>query len=741
MALGFFWGKKGKTDTGNTPDPAPEKKIPAPKQETPVPRQETPTPRQEMPAPRPATPAPKQETPNTEIPARQPNRTENRSVFLGGLIRRNRKVFFDSSALNHPGFIKWAQSNEEVIRTSSRIFFVPDFALDQAAGENLAAVQRLIQQGSFSRLSYSGVSDYRGFLPKVAVMSQENGQLCFVVNDAEKRRAILAAAKGANVFVTFFTLEDGQLMMEQRVNRDKPSQDSRSAHQPGSRPAPRQSSVAEDAFAVCTTPERLVVTPIRVSEYRAGSVVYNSQGQSIRLVKQELVNPGAVTYSTDTPGVWAKVYNANAVNTFLEAKVRRMLTKSISRPGLCWPTDVLTDRAGNFVGMLVPPVKGEPLHLCVFKQAKLQTCFPNWDKRDLCDLALTVLRTVEYLHSKNILMGCINPAAIRVVSKDEVYFTDTDNYQIEGFPTLVYNTSFTPPELQGKRLYLCTKESEYYAVAVLTFMLLMPGKTPYTVERGEEAAAAVVAKRFPFPNGKIRGTGTHTMPGMWRFMWSHLSPRLKDAFYHTFQKNGNYELAENRLPASEWIRLVYGFRKDLDKPEDRESLKLYPSTFKRTADQTFLRCEICGVEHPEFYFNRRYFSIKKVCNSCIGKASDMYFDCQCEDCKRRFYYTNETALFHQTMRQKDPNWSKQKYCHECKEKKLPCRSCGQMVPYFLLRNGKCRDCNNAVYNTVRCKECGTPFDISVRDHEYNLSQGYGDPVRCPTCRKRRKSGY
>lgn len=744
MAFGFFKSKKEKSNEANT-SPATAREVnPAPKQETPAPKQETPAPKPAAPAPRQETPAPKPAAPAAENPGRQPNQTENRSVFLGGMIRRNRKLFFDSSSINQEGFLKFVQANEELIRTSKRSFFVPDFELAKVAEGSGVAVRMLIQQGGLSCLQYSGVSDYQGFLAKVAVMSQENGQLCFVVNDAEKRRAILTAAKSAGVFVGLFAVSaDGQLLMEQRPNREKPSQESRPATQPGSRPAPRQGNVREDAFAVCTTPERMKVTPIRVSELREGATVYNSQGQSVRLTKRELVNPGAVTYSTDTPGVWAKVFNADAVNTFLEAKVRRMLTKNVSRPGLCWPTDVLVDRAGNFVGMLVPPAKGEPLHLSVFKQAKLQATFPNWDKRDLCDLALTILRTVEYLHSMNILLGCINPAAIRVVSKDEVYFTDTDNYQIEGFPTLVYNVSFTPPEFQGKRIYLSSKASEYYAVAVLTFMLLMPGKTPYTVERGEEAAVAVTAKRFPFPNGKIRGTGTHTLPGMWRFMWSHLSPRLKDAFYHTFQKNGNYELAANRLPTGEWIRLVFGFRKDLDKPEDRESLKLYPSTFKRTADQTFLRCEICGVYHPEFYFSRKYFDIKKVCNSCIGQASSNYFDC--EICSRRYFYTNETALFHETMRQKDPTWSRQKYCKECKSKKLPCRDCGTMTSYFLLRDGRCRDCGdrhrNQVYTRARCKECGCIFDITVGEHEFNLSRGFNDPVRCPDCRKRRKSGY
>lgn len=642
--------------------------------------------------------------------------------------------------MNHPGFKKLVDGNFADIRSSDHTFFIPEFEMAQVKDDASPVVQMLTTHTSTSVLRYTQVNDYAAFLPRVAVMSQEKGQLCFVVNSSDKRRTILAAAKSANVFVQLFSLdENGALNSGSKPEKSRAPLERRSFNK-----AENRSAVREDAFEICTTPERIRVVPIRVSGNTGlGSVVYDSNNQSVQLVQQEIVNPNAVTYSTNVPGVWAKIYNRDAVNTFMEAKVKRMISKKVERKGLCWPTDILRDQSGNFVGILVPPAQGEPLHLAIFKQAKLQTYFPNWTKKDLCDLTLTILRTIEYLHSMNILLGCINPAAIRVVSKDEVYFVDTDNYQIEGFPTLIYNVSFTPPELQGRRIYLCSKESENYSIAVLVFLLLMPGKTPYTIDKDTTASNAVTAKQFPFPNGKIHGDGVHAMAGMWRFMWSHLSPDLKDAFYQTFQKDGTYELADSRLTATKWREMVFSFRKDLDNPVDPESLNLYPRTFKRGKNSVFHTCTVCHVDHPDFYFNRRYFKVRKVCNSCINKQSTTSF--VCEACKKRYFYTNETALFHEMKSQQNSDWHKQKYCADCKSKTLPCGICGKAVPYYTLRGGRCRDCNdrhrNQVYTSRRCRDCNDVFDITYGEYESLNEKGFGLPSRCKSCRQRKRNSY
>lgn len=677
-------------------------------------------------------------------PVRPHDAPVNQPIFISGLLRNGRKIVFDSSCINCAGFSKFISENADRMKGHSRSLFIPKFEIPLARASSKAIVQRLIADEVFSVFQYEQVEDYTSLLQKIAPMGKEKGRLCFVVNSDEKRSNILFAAKSVGVFVQFFMVNaQGQLQLFVRRNRpesryegqpsinhgDNPNHSDRLKVMFNSSPAPK------DTFTIALVPERMRVLPIVINKPIAqGSTVYNSKNEQIKLVKQELVNPNSITYSTNIPNVWAKIYNQDALNTFLEEKNKRMISKKVEYRGLCWPTDILHNADGQFIGSVVPPCKGEPLHLAVFKQAKLQTYFPTWDKKDLCDLTITILRVIQYLHSMNILLGCINPAAIRVVSKNEVYFVDTDNYQVEGFPTLVYNISFTPPELQGRKLYLCKKENENYAVAVLVFMLMMPGKTPYTVDSNKSAQAAIIEKKFPFSNGTIHGD--HAMPGMWRFMWSHMTP-LKDPFFNTFQKNAKFEQPEDRRTVSNWIGTILRFKEELENPIDPESLKLYPRTFKRGKTDTFYTCKKCGIAHPEFYFNRKYFEEYRICNSCIDRRSDVSFTCKA--CGKTFYYTNRTALFHASQKRKDSEWKDQKYCRDCKNKTLPCLDCKEVKPYYYLRNGRCATCNDKTYARSTCCDCGKPFIITVGDHAFNQAKGYSDSPRCKACRDKRKN--
>lgn len=97
-------------------------------------------------------------------------------------------------------------------------------------------------------------------------------------------------------------------------------------------------------------------------------------------------------------------------------------------------------------------------------------------------LCITILKKLKYLHDRNVILGDINPNNILVVSPTEVYFVDTDSYQIEGFPCPVGTINFTAPEIQRKDFstFLRTIGNERFAVATLLFMIMLPGKPPYS---------------------------------------------------------------------------------------------------------------------------------------------------------------------------------------------------------------------------------------------------------------------
>ena len=119
----------------------------------------------------------------------------------------------------------------------------------------------------------------------------------------------------------------------------------------------------------------------------------------------------------------------------------------------------------------------------------------------------------------------------------------------------------------------------------------------------------------------------------------------------------------------------------------------------------------------------------------------MYFTCKA--CHKTYYYTNETALFHEVRKSTDSGWKDQKYCHDCKNKTVKCSDCGKEVPYYKMEGSRCFDCHekhrNSEYKTIICKDCGRSFTITFGEHEFMLMKGHQEPVRCKGCRDKRKN--
>lgn len=649
-------------------------------------------------------------------------------LSIGGLL------IFDATSINRQ-FKLFVQNNFKTLCSYSRDrYVILKCEYDKVKADMLPALDLLLSRNIFS---LNEISSHIGEFLMSIREDRKKTKVFLIVNDQQRRNFLIGEAKKAGIYINFYMIDDiGNFVPFETKRETRLLKDSfRKEHQP-QRNANKESS---DRFDIKSIPEQLVVKrlPVRV-RIEINSTVFDSYGKEITLISKETINNGACSYRTNINGVWAKIFNDDTLNTFLQAKIERMLSKKIEFPGLCWPIDIIKDSYGVFRGYLFKEFYGQPLQLCIFKKAGIIQTFPKWNKLDLCELVDTILKKIHYLHSKNILMGCINPASIRIVDQKNVFFVDTDNYQIEGFPCLVYNISFTPPELMGRKVYLASKQNENFAIAELVFMLLMPGKSPYAIT-GDQAPSTVIQKmQFPYSNGQIHGS--YALPGMWRFMWSHLSSLLKAMFYYTFQKGEKYNDENNRKYAGSWINAIEKYKGDLQNPSDVESLKIYPRTFKRTNNDVFYKCSYCGIEHPQFYFNKAYFDYFKICNGCVDKKSNVSFTCRI--CNKTYYYTNRTALFHKVKKMQDSEWQDQKYCRDCKNKKLPCQECGHEFPFFYLRNHRCPECNriyeNQPYITKYCKDCGRSFVITIKDHNYYIKNGLYEPVRCPICREKRK---
>ena len=143
---------------------------------------------------------------------------------------------------------------------------------------------------------------------------------------------------------------------------------------------------------------------------------------------------------------------------------------------------------------------------------------------------------------------------------------DTDSFQIENFPCPVGTVNFTPTEIQGKNYadFLRTVDQELFAVATMLFMILFPGKPPYSQQGGGSPAENIKSKNFPYRYFKEYGkenpevSGKTAPQGTWQFIWANLPNAIREAFFNTFRD-------DKRTGVDEWTSLLVNYRNRLER--------------------------------------------------------------------------------------------------------------------------------------------------------------------------------
>lgn len=416
----------------------------------------------------------------------------------------------------------------------------------------------------------------------------------------------------------------------------------------------------------------------------------------VRLAKAGPSGGEGTIFTTDIPDLVAKIYKAGKLDRAKFEKLKLMMTKSVNCEGVCFPLALLYNQRNEFVGYLMKEAKGRELQRCVFIPQLLKKVFPNWTKVDTVTLCITILQKLKYLHERNIILGDINPNNILVVSPKEVYFVDTDSYQIEGFPCPVGTINFTPPEIQRKEYssFLRTLGNERFAVATLLFMIMLPGKPPYSLQGGENQIDNIINGDFAYASGS-RSTGKAPQ-GMWRFCWSHLPRYLKDDFYETFHKDGQRSREKARYSTGDWLKKFENYLYLLTSgkliAQDGMSIDIFPSRLKKNPKATYIRCRLCGKEVDEEKAE------EGICRDCLYEGESY----RCARCGSEIIYTNYQKYI--------KHGRKHEICWDCYSK------------------------NNAVYMTARCTVCGSSFDISNGERDFFAAKGYPLPKKCKNCR-------
>ncbi len=451
----------------------------------------------------------------------------------------------------------------------------------------------------------------------------------------------------------------------------------------------------DETFRICTTITDIPATKIEITRMPIENEVVHTPYGEVKLTKELGAGGEAVVYETDTKYV-AKIYKKETITVRKYEKIKLMLSKEIWCPGVCYPVAILYNSDNEFVGYLMPKAQGKELQKSVFGPKPLfLKKFPGWKKRDTVELCVTILEKIQYLHDRNIIMGDINPANILVVSPKEVYFVDTDSYQVEDFPCPVGTINYTAPEIQGRHFtdFLRTMGNENFAVATLLFMIMLPGKPPYSQQGGEDPVSNILKMDFSYPFGD--NSNKKTPEGPWRYIWSHLTYDLKEAFYNSFRKDGEYSAEDKRLSANEWLMMFRYYLELLDSgkygQQDKMSEELFPTRLKKNPKSSYVTCKLCSQEVEESQ------SVNGICRECL-KDGEIY---KCKKCGVEMVYSN----YHKYVK----NSKKHDICSECFENSKKVR----------LRQN--------------CIDCGRIFEITNSQYDYYMQKGMALPKRCKNC--------
>lgn len=603
---------------------------------------------------------------------------------------------------------------------SGKQLFVPAIEFDSASVPHVYLGMQILQ--------YSDCNDYVSLFQNIKNL----GTWMFLTGNERKMQSIVKAAKAAGTYIRVYGLDEKGKLKSYKTTAKSQQHNSANA------------LLYADAFLLPKEME-----PIKKVERKTKSVpgkgqaVYTSKRQMVRLEEEFISNPQSITYQTDQQGVQAKIYQPSWLTiSYFEDKTRKMVEKDIQCEGICWPIDLLYNEEEEFVGILVPAAEGCQLKQQLMSQQGLEKNFPNWDRYCLTHLTKVILDKIVYLQDRNILFGLINPGAIFVKDENHVYFTEMDTYQIEGYPVLSYERVMQAPELQdaGEEIRLYSKQQDNYEIALLVFMLLMPGKFPYNKGNNKNISDSIKKMNFAFRYGKQNDEhGAREYFGLWRFVWSHLGNDLKQAFYNTFQYGQAFSTPEKRRDARFWRKKVSELEQELTNPYDEESLRIFPRTFKRFSGTKTVKCIKCGVEHPVFYY--KYLD-KKICNSCLGKPSQTHFECR--SCGKSFYYDFGT-LFKYERLVETKDFHMPTHCPYCRSDRRKCGICGKIVPaYRINEKGMCIDCakleRERIAERYRCT-CGREIILTQGEVDFYMKKFGRLPQRCKQCRDARRNGY
>jgi len=163
------------------------------------------------------------------------------------------------------------------------------------------------------------------------------------------------------------------------------------------------------------------------------------------------------------------------------------------------PHHMLFDRLGRFVGFLMPCLPRDDNMVLIsyldYRQMKT-TMFP-WDMKTRSQIVFSIVGYVRDLRDIDILPIDLNDQNIFLHingRRVDVFFIDTDSYQVERIPARVIAGDIAPPEFFGG-MRLANEKSMVYVLAVIIHRIIMDGFSPFQFIRHKDISPFEVKRK------------------------------------------------------------------------------------------------------------------------------------------------------------------------------------------------------------------------------------------------------
>lgn len=249
-----------------------------------------------------------------------------------------------------------------------------------------------------------------------------------------------------------------------------------------------------------------------------------------------------------------------------------------------WPTDLLYDMSGKFVGFVMPNARNTyEFHELMWPDRREQ--FKQYDYKRSIAVSFNLTQAVQYAHDRGYVLGDMNVKNFRFDRNCYVIVLDVDSFDVVDRATgahykcSVGTGDYLAPELQGvgdlsRPSARFTRESDYFSMALLVFQFLMDGTHPFNAPRittgnGYSSSASANPMQTDIANGNcpyVR-TGTGKAIPAYAPDFVMLPANLRELFRRTFgyTQSTAVQAISGRATAAEFGMALYHFYSRTDK--------------------------------------------------------------------------------------------------------------------------------------------------------------------------------